>query len=42
MVITLAVLGNNESARVIDMSVGIVVFPIGWILSRPFAKSGDA
>ena len=40
-VVSPAVLANDVSARASDVSMGIVVFPIGWIYSGPFEKSRD-
>ena len=40
MVVTPAVLTHDVSARAGDVSMGIAVFPIGWIYSEPFEKLG--
>ena len=36
MVVSPAVLAHDVSARAGDMSMGIAVFPTGWIYSVPF------
>ena len=38
MVVSPAVLVHDVSARAGDMSMGIAVFPIGWIYSELFEK----
>ena len=40
MVVSPAVLPHDVSARAGDVSMGITVFPIGWIYSVPFEKLG--
>ena len=42
MVVSSAVLYHDLSARAGDVSVGVAVFPIGWISSLPFEKLGDS
>ena len=41
MVVSPAVLAHDVSARASDVSMGIAVFPIGWIYSGPFEKLRD-
>ena len=41
MVVSPAVLAHDVSARASDVSMGIAVFPIGWIYSGPFEKPRD-
>ena len=41
MVVSLAVLAHDVLARAGDVSMGISVFPIGWIYSAPFEKLRD-
>ena len=41
MVVRLAVLAHDVLARAGDVSMGIAVFPIGWIHSGSFEKSRD-
>ena len=41
MVVSPAVLAHDVSARAGDVSMGIAVFPIGWIYSGPFEKLSD-
>ena len=41
MVVSPAVLAYDVSARAGDVSMGIAVFPNGWIYSRPFEKLRD-
>ena len=41
MVVSPAVLVYDVSARAGDVSMGIAVFPIGWIYSGPFEKLRD-
>ena len=41
MVVSPAVVAHDVSARASDVSMGIAVFPIGWIYSLPFEKLGD-
>ena len=41
MVVSPAVLAHDVSARAGDVAMGIAVFPIGWIYSRPFEKLRD-
>ena len=38
MVVSPAVLAHDVSARASDVSMGIAVFPIGWIYSGSFEK----
>ena len=38
MVVSPAVLSHVVSAHASDVSMGIAVFPIGWIYSGPFEK----
>ena len=41
MVVSPAVLAHDVSARAGDVSMGIAVFPIGWIYLGPFEKLRD-
>ena len=41
MVFSPAVLANDVSARAGDVSMGIAVFPIGWIHPGSFEKLED-
>ena len=41
MVVSLAVLAHDVSARAGDVSMGIAVFLIGWIYLGPFEKLRD-
>ena len=41
MVVSPTVLAHDVLASAGDLSMGIVVFPIGWIYSGPFEKLGD-
>ena len=41
MVVSPAVLAHDVSARASDLSMEIIVFPIGWIYQGPFEKLGD-
>ena len=41
MVVSPAVLAHDVSARASDVSMGIAIFPIGWIYSGPFEKLRD-
>ena len=41
MVVSPAVLAHDVSACASDVSMGVVVFPTGWIYSVPFEKLGD-
>ena len=41
MVVSLAVLAHDMSARAGDVLMGIAVFPIGWTYSASFEKLGD-
>ena len=42
MVVSPAVLAHDVSACASDVSMGIAVFPTGWIYSLPFEKLGDS
>ena len=41
MVVSPVVLAHDVSARAGDVSMGIAVFPIGWIYPGSFEKLGD-
>ena len=41
MVVSPTVLAHDVSARAGNVSMGIAVFPIGWIYSVPFEKLGN-